>query len=142
MKVVSRVYKGPFPEIDLPLREKLPNGKGHLKIKQGELCEEIPAELAETLDQQGDWYLPDGTLPEAAKPREADSFSVAELKAVAKEAGIKIPSGSKKAEIEALIDEHTQRVNAERDGVQSPGEPGDQASGDAPDASTTAADGE
>lgn len=141
MKLVSRIYGGPFPEVDLPLREPLEDGRVYLKIKKGELCEEIPAELAETLDQQGDWLLPNGELPEASKPREEVVFSVKELRAVAKDAGIKVPAGAKKDEIEALIDEHNKTVNAEGDGVQDPGEPGDQAAADA-DASADADNGE
>lgn len=141
MQLVSRIYDGPYPEVDLPLREPLDDGRVYLRIAKGELCEEIPAELAETLDQQGDWLLADETLPEASKPREERVFSVKELKAVAKEAGIEVPSGAKKADIEVLIDEHNRTVNAEGDGVQDPGEPGNQASGD-PDASADATTGE
>lgn len=142
MKSESRIYDGPFPEVDLPLREPLEDGRVVLKVRKGDLCEEIPATLCETLDQQGDWLMPDGSLPEASKPREERKYTVAELKAVAEEAGITVPKGAKKADIEGLIAEHARQADgAEGDGVQHPGEPGDQASGE-PDAGTTAPDGE
>jgi hypothetical protein len=139
MKLVSRIYDGPFPEVDLPMREPLEDGRIVVKVKRGELCEEIPAELAETLDQQGDWLLPDGSVPEAAKPREERVFTKAELKAIAEENEIEVPAKATKAEIEDLIAQHAR--DAEGDGVQIPGEPGDQASGDS-DASTSADSGE
>jgi hypothetical protein len=135
MEFKSLIYDGPFPAVELALGEPIvldePLEDGTSVIHQitavhGELCEGIPANVAESLEEQGDWLLPDDSVPEASKPREERVFTVKELRAIAAEAEIDVPAGAKKADIEELIAEHAK----EQDGEQSPGEPGDQASGE------------
>jgi hypothetical protein len=128
MELKSLIYNGPFPEVELALggpivlEDPLEDGTSvlhRLVAVKGELCEYIPASIAGSLEEQGDWLLPDGSLPEAAKPREERVFTVKELRTIAKDAGIEVPAKAKKDEIEALIADHAQA------GESDPGAPGD-----------------
>lgn len=138
----DRIYNGPLAEAEIPLGAPLADGTRALFVKRGDLLQNIPDEVAERLDEQGDWLLPDGSVPDAAKPREARVFTKEELAIVAKEAGIKVPRGATKEHIEDLIEQHTRdQDRAEGDGATSPAEAGDQTSG-GQDESTSAPSGE
>lgn len=135
----KRIYNGPCPEVEVPVNSQLEDGTFSVVAAFGEVVE-IPDDLVHGLDAGGDWLHEDGSLPEAAKPKEpapaVETLSKKELLEAAESAGVEVPSRATKADIVELLEQHAGA--GERDGDSGTGDGADpQASGD-PDESTTA----
>lgn len=124
--MLTRIYNGPSPEVEIPLAEPLDDGTSIIVAPNG-VPTEFPDAIAEALDEQGEtWLHPDG------ESRDAKEI-VPELRKQAKEAGIKVPRGASRDELEVLLagqpsEEHS---DAESSDNQASGDPGESTTADA-----------
>lgn len=144
--MLTRIYNGPHPEVEVPLEDALEDGSTTIIAVRSEPTE-FPDKLAVQLDEQGETWLQEDGVSKAAKAAAAqDATTVTELRQRAKEADIKVPTGAKKADIEALLEEHAQEVAApantgDDDTAGATADAHDQGAGQSPAASDTAAGG-